>query len=62
MICCKIGCQATKEDIVATQEIAYRNESGNIIRTRIAWCAEHEPTCILGDFTNVDLLRHGGGY
>ncbi len=56
--CCKIGCQC--EEIVAKQEIAYHNLTGNIIRNWIGWCKEHAPTCILGEFTNVDLLNDKG--
>ena len=61
--CCKIGCTIKMGDNPQSQEIAYRTVNGSIIRSRIYWCTEHTPTCILDDFSNVDLLKNkGGGY
>jgi len=57
MSCCKIGCDKKP---VKEQEVAFRNHQGYIIRTKIRWCKEHCPECILEDFTQVDLLKQGG--
>ena len=57
MSCCKIGC---KNEAVKEQEVAFRNHHGYIIRTKIGWCKDHAPECILEDFSQVDLLKDGG--
>lgn len=57
MTCCKVGCNG---EVVAEQEIAFKNHQGYIVRTKIQWCEKHRPECILEDFTHVDLLKHGG--
>ena len=56
--CCKIGCKNI--DLVAEQEIAFVKEDGSIVRSKIRWCKEHQPECILDGFEPQDLLRHGG--
>jgi len=58
MTCCKIGCQET--DTVAQQEVAFRNQQGFIVRTKIEWCANHQPETILEPITPVDILRDKG--
>jgi hypothetical protein len=58
MPCCKIGCEY---EPVQSQEIAFRNQAGYIVRGKIEWCEKHAPECILEDFAQVDILRDRGG-
>ena len=57
MPCCKIGCD---EPVFETQEVAFRNHQGYIIRTRIEWCKDHAPGCILDEVTDEEILRDRG--
>lgn len=60
-LCCKIGCTSKECDIVSRQEIMFRNEKREVIKTHILWCKEHTPECILDDFTHLDSLRESRG-